>query len=58
VELFSKEFGKLKGSRKLEWIEQLGFVDLELEFDGETIEYQCSPAQASIIMEFQDNSTS
>lgn len=51
--LFSEEYAKFKASRRLEWQDHLGQVELELEFaHGESREFFCTPQQASVIVLF------
>lgn len=53
---YTKEYAKLKASRKLEWHHNMGVVELELEFnDGEVVkEFNVTPQQASVIVLFQE----
>lgn len=57
---FSEEYHKYKSPRKLVWFQQLGQVELELDFiedNGEvsTKEFTCSPIHATLISHFEDN---
>jgi anaphase-promoting complex subunit 2 len=50
---FSEEYMKFKASRRLEWQDHLGQVELTLEFGPREVkELTCTPQQASIIMLF------
>lgn len=55
IEKFTKEYAKLKASRKLEWYHSAGIVELELEFkNGDTKkDFSVSPLQASLITLFE-----
>ncbi|KAF2077863.1 hypothetical protein CYY_000825 [Polysphondylium violaceum] len=53
MEQFSKEYSRIKAPRELIWKKHMGFVDLEIELNGKTIEYSVSPIQASILLYFQ-----
>jgi anaphase-promoting complex subunit 2 len=62
---FSIEYAKLKNPRRLVWIKQLGFVELEVEAyeedeDGNLTshvkEVSCTPAHASLLVHFEDRS--
>ena len=51
---YTKEFETLKGMRTLNWIEQLGDVELDIELDDGSKTFNVNPSQATIIMLFQD----
>lgn len=63
LDLFSKEYAKLKNPRRLVWMKQLGTVELEVEFyDGDEdsiftshVKYiTCTPAHATLLAHFED----
>ena len=58
---FGRQFTKAKAPRKLIWKHNLGLVDLDLSFDTgvpgqpkKSFNFQCTPAQASIILHLRD----
>eukprot|EP00794_Sanderia_malayensis_P015618 gene15618-17192_t len=51
---YTKEFEILKGMRTLEWIEHLGEVELDIELDDGQKSFKVTPAQATIILYFQN----
>lgn len=51
---YTKEFETLKGMRTLNWMEHLGEVELDIELDDATKTFKVNPAQATIIMLFQE----
>ena len=53
---YNKCFQEIKGMRELKWCHDLGQVQLELEVNGQVLNYQVSPAKASVIWQFQDRS--
>ncbi|GAM26437.1 hypothetical protein SAMD00019534_096120 [Acytostelium subglobosum LB1] len=54
MELFAKEYEAIKAPRKLEWKQHLGFVELEIEIDGQLRPLTVSTLQAAIITMFED----
>ncbi|KAF0716225.1 Aste57867_2957 [Aphanomyces stellatus] len=52
IQTYKDAYGALK-SRTLDWIPYLGFVDLELELNGDVVEFSVSQVQASIISHFE-----
>ncbi|GAB6023392.1 Anaphase-promoting complex subunit 2 [Chamberlinius hualienensis] len=53
-EQYTKAFETLKGNRTLVWKSHLGFVDLEVELKGRTLNLQVSPIHATILLYFQE----
>ena len=51
---YLKSFKSLKPNRSLKWKSSLGTVELELQFEGKTLDFTVNPVQATIIMHFQD----
>ena len=65
LDQFSIEYAKLKNPRRLVWMKQLGMVELEVEAyeedeDGRLVshlkEVSCSPAHATLLAHFEDQS--
>jgi anaphase-promoting complex subunit 2 len=54
---YSEGFTNLKANRTLEWKEKLGLVELTLDLADREIELNVTPAQATVILAFQDQST-
>ena len=52
---YKSTFSELKRSRTLDWKLNLGFVDLDLEFENQTVSFTVSPVQATIILCFEEN---
>ncbi|KAL5259145.1 hypothetical protein ACHWQZ_G009560 [Mnemiopsis leidyi] len=50
---YQTAYSELKRSRTLEWNLNLGFVELDLEFEGRTLSFTVSPVQATIILCFE-----
>ncbi|EFA80064.1 anaphase promoting complex subunit 2 [Heterostelium album PN500] len=50
---FSKEYEAIKAPRKLQWKQHLGFVELEIEINGQLKQLSVSPIHATIIMLFE-----
>lgn len=48
-------FEKLKSSRKLGWLDNLGSAKVSLELQDRTIEIECKTYEAAVIYEFQDD---
>jgi anaphase-promoting complex subunit 2 len=62
LEIFQKEYGRLKNPRVLIWFHQLGTVELEAEVveevNGQSVvstkEFSCSPLLATLLAHFED----
>ena len=55
---YEKVFESLKHSRKLNWLNSLGQVEVELDFEDRSITEEVAPYQATVIYAFQEqNST-
>ncbi|CCJ29128.1 unnamed protein product [Pneumocystis jirovecii] len=54
MDSYAEDFEKLKASRKLHWIPNLGHVQIEIILEDRTLNMNVRPAQASIIMLFQE----
>lgn len=59
LDIFGKEYARLKNPRVLLWFHQLGTVELEAEVvqdNGKTIvkEFSCSPVLATLLAHFED----
>ncbi|XP_076900275.1 anaphase-promoting complex subunit 2-like isoform X1 [Bidens hawaiensis] len=54
---YAKRFHEIKTPRKLLWKKNLGTVKLELEFGDKTLQFTVTPVHASIIMQFQDQTS-
>ncbi|XP_052200487.1 anaphase-promoting complex subunit 2 [Diospyros lotus] len=50
---YAKRFNEIKTPRKLLWKKNLGTVKLELQFEDRTLQFAVTPVHASIIMQFQ-----
>ncbi|KAJ2976546.1 hypothetical protein NQ176_g4892 [Zarea fungicola] len=48
-------FEKLKSSRKLGWLDNLGSAKVSLELEDRTVEIECKTYEAAVIYEFQDD---
>eukprot|EP00158_Paraphelidium_tribonemae_P006208 Partr_v1_DN27729_c0_g1_i2_m67303 putative complex subunit len=56
LEAFEKEYQKVKRSRNLKWIPELGSVDLEITTgDGNTIAVTVSPLHAAVVSLFEND---
>ena len=51
---YQKHFSDIKQSRTLEWKYNLGFVEIDLEFEYKTLSFTVSPIQATIISLFEE----
>ncbi|QSL66564.1 hypothetical protein MERGE_000946 [Pneumocystis wakefieldiae] len=51
---YAEKFEKLKASRKLHWIPNLGQVQIEIILEDRTLNMNVKPVQASIILLFQE----
>ncbi|CAJ0765049.1 1354_t:CDS:2, partial [Entrophospora sp. SA101] len=54
MKTYNNAFQSLKPRRKLNWLPSLGKVQLELEFQGKTLEMEVEPVHATIIYHFQE----
>ncbi|ONK64542.1 uncharacterized protein A4U43_C07F27180 [Asparagus officinalis] len=54
---YSKRFHEIKTPRKLLWKKNLGTVKLELQFEDRTIQFTVTPVHATIIMQFQEQTS-
>lgn len=56
LDTYTEGFTSLKANRTLEWKAKLGVVELSLELADRVVELSVSPAQAAVVMAFQDQS--
>jgi anaphase-promoting complex subunit 2 len=56
LEKYSKSYESLKPTRQLVWKSHLGTVDIELEFEDQTLSFTVNPIQATVIYYFQEQS--
>lgn len=56
LETYTEGFASLKANRTLEWKGKLGIVDLTVELSDRTVELSVTPAQATVLMAFQNQS--
>lgn len=54
MDTYAENFEKLKASRKLHWIPNLGHVQIEIILEDRTLNMNVRPVQASIILLFQE----
>uniref|UniRef100_A0A5B7AKH4 Anaphase-promoting complex subunit 2 n=1 Tax=Davidia involucrata TaxID=16924 RepID=A0A5B7AKH4_DAVIN len=54
---YAKRFNEIKTPRKLLWKKNLGTVKLELQFEDRAVQFTVAPVHASIIMQFQDQTS-
>ncbi|KAA8529399.1 hypothetical protein F0562_033802 [Nyssa sinensis] len=54
---YAKRFNEIKTPRKLQWKKNLGAVKLELQFEDRALQFTVAPVHASIIMQFQDQTS-
>ncbi|XP_059648823.1 anaphase-promoting complex subunit 2 [Cornus florida] len=54
---YAKRFNEIKTPRKLLWKKNLGTVKLELQFEDRALQFTVAPVHASIIMQFQDQTS-
>ncbi|KAJ9137921.1 Anaphase-promoting complex subunit 2 [Pleurostoma richardsiae] len=52
--LYNKGYERLKSSRKLAWLDQLGQASVELELKDRTLAVECKTYEAAAIYAFQD----
>ncbi|CAI5787350.1 anaphase-promoting complex subunit 2 [Podarcis lilfordi] len=57
MEDYARKYEKLKAMRTLSWKHHLGAVCLEVELADRTLSLSVTPAQAAIILHFQDKGT-
>lgn len=50
---YHSQFSKLQRGRHLTWVKNLGVVTLQLDFADRSVEYQVTPAQATVILLFE-----
>jgi len=53
LEQYNQNYKTIKASRSLHWMPQLGSVELELQFDSNTVSFTVAPDLATIISHFQ-----
>ncbi|KAF5026545.1 hypothetical protein F66182_1334 [Fusarium sp. NRRL 66182] len=51
---YEQGFERLKTSRKLTWLDQLGSATVKLDFEDRSVELECKTYEASVIYAFQD----
>jgi anaphase-promoting complex subunit 2 len=51
---YEQGFERLKTSRKLNWLDQLGSATVKLEFEDRSVELECKTYEAAVIYAFQD----
>ncbi|KAH7218539.1 hypothetical protein DER44DRAFT_36255 [Fusarium oxysporum] len=54
---YEQGFERLKTSRKLTWLDQLGTATVKLDFEDRTVELECKTYEAAVIYAFRDDST-
>ncbi|XP_051146287.1 anaphase-promoting complex subunit 2 [Andrographis paniculata] len=54
---YSNRFHEIKTPRKLVWKKNLGTVKLELQFEDRTMQFSVTPLHASIISQFEDQTS-
>ncbi|KAG5527670.1 hypothetical protein RHGRI_028561 [Rhododendron griersonianum] len=54
---YAKRFNEVKTPRKLLWKKNLGTVKLELQFEDRSLQFTVTPLHASIITQFQDQTS-
>lgn len=54
LEQYNQNYKTIKASRSLHWMPQLGSVELELQFDNNTVSFTVAPDLATIIGHFQN----
>ena len=55
---YSANFEKLKASRKLTWLNQVGRAVVKLDLEDRSLELECRTYEAAVIYEFQSDQTS
>lgn len=51
---YAKGFEQLKSTRKLNWLNQLGTVTVQLDLQDRSVEVECKTYEAAVIYEFQN----
>ncbi|KAL6919876.1 hypothetical protein ACHAPO_009381 [Fusarium lateritium] len=51
---YEQGFERLKTSRKLNWLDQLGSATVKLDFEDRSVELECKTYEAAVIYVFQD----
>ncbi|KAF4948131.1 hypothetical protein FSARC_13828 [Fusarium sarcochroum] len=51
---YEQGFERLKTSRKLTWLDQLGSATVKLDFEDRSVELECKTYEAAVIYAFQD----
>ncbi|KAI1065907.1 hypothetical protein LB507_000330 [Fusarium sp. FIESC RH6] len=51
---YEQGFERLKTSRKLNWLDQLGSATVKLDFEDRSVELECKTYEAAVIYAFQD----
>lgn len=54
MDTYTEIFKQSKGMRTLEWYNNLGSVELEVELDDGVKSFNATPAQATLILKFQE----
>ncbi|KAM0564132.1 hypothetical protein ACHAPJ_000341 [Fusarium lateritium] len=54
---YEQGFERLKTSRKLTWLDQLGFATVKLDFADRSVELECKTYEAAVIYAFQDENS-
>ncbi len=54
---FMSSYEAFKGNRTLIWKNNLGQVVIDIEVNGQTLEFTCTPILAAVIMKFQEKDT-
>ena len=54
MEKYNNLFKQSKGMRTLEWFNNLGSVELEVELDDGVKSFNVTPAQATLMIKFQE----
>jgi len=55
LDKYEKGFQMFKSDRQIEWLDNLGRVNVECEFeDGRIEDIECSPLQATLLLNFED----
>ncbi|KAJ4272062.1 hypothetical protein NW762_000772 [Fusarium torreyae] len=54
---YEQGFERLKTSRKLTWLDQLGSATVKLDFEDRSVELECKTYEAAVIYAFQDENS-
>ncbi|ETW05532.1 hypothetical protein, variant [Aphanomyces invadans] len=54
IRQYKEAYAVLKNPRQLDWVPYLGFVELEIELNGNVAAFTVSPIQATLISYFED----